>query len=315
MITVIQPGDFTTIQDQGRFGYQAYGMPVAGAMDQYAYRLANWLVGNHSDAAVLEMTGSGAVLKFDEEQRVALCGADMQGNLQDEPAANWSSFLVPKKGVLHLESAVNGRRAYLAVRGGFAVPLVLGSRSTYTRAGLGGHEGRRLRQGDVLYVDQETETTPKVQKLPPEFIPEYPNEILLRILLGPQDNMFSKDAITRFFTNQYTVSTQSDRAGYELKGSRIKTIGRTDIVSDAVCLGAIQIPAYGRPLIVTADHQTTRGFAKIGCIIKADLDKLAQAKPEDIIHFAQVSESEALEALQQRKRQFDVIRTHIMAIQ
>lgn len=314
MITVIQPGDFTTVQDQGRFGYQAYGMPAAGAMDQYAFRLANLLAGNQANAAVLEMTGTGAVLKFDEEQRVAVCGADMQGILCDTPVANWSSFLVPKKGILEFGSAVTGRCTYLAVRGGFDVPLVLGSRSTYTRACVGGHAGRTLRQGDVLYVGKDTEALPGKQKLPRQFIPEYTDEIYLRVLLGPQDTMFSQDAIKKFFTNKYTVSSQSDRAGYELKGSRIKTIGRTDIVSEAVCLGAIQIPAYGRPLIVTADHQTTRGFAKLGCIILADLDKLAQAKPEDTIHFIRVSEPEALEALQRRKVEYDAI-AHIVAIQ
>jgi biotin-dependent carboxylase-like uncharacterized protein len=315
MITVIQSGEFTTIQDKGRFGYQAYGMPVAGAMDQYAFCIANLLAGNNADAAVLEMTDNGVVLKFDEAQMVAVCGADMQGKLNDVPVANWSSFFVPRNGILKFGAAKTGRRTYLAVRGGIEVPVVLGSRSTYTRAGIGGHEGRILRQGDVLYVGEEAADGAKPQKLQPLYIPQYTSDICLRVLLGPQDNMFSADAIKTFFTNKYTVAPQSDRAGYQLKGSRIKTIGKTDIVSDAVCMGAIQIPAYGRPLIVTADHQTTRGFAKIGCVIRADLDKLAQAKPEDTIHFSQVSEPEAIEALLLRKMQYDILTDQFTAIQ
>lgn len=315
MITVIRPGDFTTIQDEGRWGYQAYGMPVAGAMDQYAFRLANFLIGNKANAAVIEMTGVGAVLKFDEAQLVAICGADMQGMVNDIPIANWSSFVVPKRGELKFSAAQSGYRTYLAVRGGFEVPLILGSRSTYTRANIGGHEGRTLRQGDVLYVGQDISQAAKPQKLQPQYIPEYVDNIKLRVMLGPQDNMFSEETINAFFKSSYTVTDQSDRTGYKLKGSKIKTLGKTDIVSDAVCLGAIQIPAYGRPLIVTADHQPTRGFAKIGCVIWADLDKLAQARPDDTIGFTHVSEQEAIEALKYQKLQYENINANIITIQ
>lgn len=315
MITAIQPGNFTTIQDEGRWGYQAYGMPVAGAMDRYAFRLANLLAGNKANAAVLEMTGVGAVLKFDEAQLVAVCGADMQGRLNNIPLANWSSFVVPKRGQLKFSAATSGCRTYLAVRGGFEVPVILGSRSTYTRANIGGHEGRALRQGDVLYVGQDIAQEVMPQKLQTQYIPKYTENISLRVLLGPQDNMFSEEAINAFFRSSYTVVDQSDRAGYQLKGSKIKTIGKANIVSDAVCLGAIQIPAYGGPLIVTADHQTTRGFAKIGCVIWADLDKLAQARPDDTICFTHVTEQEAIEALKYEKLQYENITANIMAIQ
>lgn len=314
MITVLQAGDFTTIQDRGRFGYQAYGMPVAGAMDQYAYRLANLLAGNRPGAAVLEMTGNGGVFKFDLPQTVAFCGADMSCKCNEKEVPNWSSFSVPKGAILSFGVAGTGCRAYLAVRGGFEVPLVLGSRSTYTRAGIGGYEGRVLRQGDVLYVGQETVGEARDKLLPREFIPNYPSEIVLRVLLGPQDNLFSPESVQMFFANTFTVAPHSDRAGYQLKGSRIKTMGKADILSEAVSLGAIQIPAYGRPLIVTADHQTARGFAKIGCIIKADLNKLAQAKEEDTIRFCEVSEAQALQALAEETRQYERIANVITAI-
>lgn len=305
MITTIGHGYFTTIQDEGRWGYQAFGLPVAGAMDRYAYRLANLLVGNSVNAAGLEMTCYGAAFRFDEERLVALCGADMQAKLNGQPVANWSSFWVPKYGELTLEAAVTGYRAYLAVRGGLAVPAVLGSRSTYTRAQLGGYRGRALQLGDVLRVSTNSATAARPQVLPPVFIPEYSAEPVLRVLLGPQDTLFSAEAIHNFFANSYTVTEQADRAGYQLKGGKIITSSKAaDIVSDAVGLGAIQIPANGMPFLVTADHQTTRGFPKLGYIIRVDMGKLAQARPGDNVRFCRVTEAEAVEALRQEQQAY-----------
>ncbi|WP_425058840.1 5-oxoprolinase subunit C [Sporomusa carbonis] len=304
MITTTQPGQFTTIQDEGRLGYQAYGMPIAGAMDRYAYRVANLLVGNRENAAVIEMTGVGAAFKFDEEQLVAVCGADMQGQVNGVPISNWSAFLVPRRSEIRFGTALSGYRTYLAVRGGFDVPPVLGSRSTYTRAKIGGFEGRALRQGDVLHVAQDTAFKAKPRHLEQFYIPRYANPINLRVLLGPQDNMFTRETIDIFFTSTYTVAGRADRAGYQLKGPRIMTMGRPDIVSDAVCMGAIQIPSYGLPFIMTADHQTTGGFAKIGYVIRTDLAKLAQASPGDTIHFTCVNEQEAIEALEQERQYY-----------
>ncbi|HEY3423470.1 MAG TPA: biotin-dependent carboxyltransferase family protein [Negativicutes bacterium] len=311
MITVIQQGDFTTIQDEGRWGYQAWGMPVAGAMDRYAYRIANLLAGNKKGAAVIEMTGVGAAFKFDEEQLIAVCGADMQGKINGAPLDNWSSLLVPKRGEIRFGAAATGYRTYLAIRGGIDVPSVLGSRSTYTGAKIGGYEGRILRQGDVLYVGQDSEAQALSQKLPFQYIPHYGAEWNLRVLLGPQDNLFTQEAIDTFFTGTYTVAAPSDRVNYQLTGPRIPTIGKADIVSDAVGLGAIQIPAYGMPYIVAADHGTTRGFAKLGYVIQVDLAKLAQAKPGDKVRFTSVTEPEAVEALTNEQQYYSEIITQV----
>ena len=301
MITVIKQGDFTTIQDAGRLGYQAWGMPVAGAMDCYARRMANLLTGNKKIAAVIEMTGVGAALKFDEEQLVAVCGADMQGTVNGMPIPNWSSFFVPPKGELRFGAAISGYRTYLAVRGGIDVPVVLGSRSTYTGAKIGGYKGRTLRQGDVLYIGQDSEGEAVPAKLPFDCIPQYGIEYNLRIILGPQDNLFAREAIHTFLTGSYTVAGSSDRVNYQLVGPKIDSLVKTDIVSDAASLGAIQIPSYGMPYIVAADHGTTRGFAKLGYVIQVDLIKLAQAKPGDKIHFTNVTEQEAVDALQEEQ--------------
>ena len=297
VITTTQPGYFTTIQDEGRWGYQAYGMPISGAMDRYAYRVANLLVGNQINAAVLEMTGIGATLKFDEQQLVAVCGAEMQGLLNGKSITNWSAFTVPKRGEIKFDVAINGYRTYLAIHGGFDVPLVLDSRSTCPWAKVGGYEGRILRQGDVLYVGQDSEFITHPRKLDPLYLPQYGNAINLRVILGLQDSMFTQETIQTFFENIYVVTNQSDRTGYHLEGPRIKHIDNPDIISDAACLGAIQIPAHGMPFIMTADHQTTRGFAKLGSVIQVDLSKLAQGKTGDSIRFILVTEEEAITAL------------------
>ncbi|QDR82346.1 biotin-dependent carboxyltransferase family protein [Sporomusa termitida] len=303
MITTLLPGDFTTVQDGGRWGYQAYGMPVAGAMDRYAYRLANLLAGNPDNAAVIEMTHRGAAFKFDEEQFVAVCGADMQGRLGGRPITNWSSFIVPRQGELRFEAVTSGFRTYLAVCGGIAVPSVLGSRSTYVRAGIGGYEGRPLRQGDVLYVGTGSAGPAVPRRVPGQFIRRYGPELTLRVIPGPQDTMFTSTAIDTFYASTYVVGSQSDRAGYSLTGPKIIPIGKeADIVSDAVGLGAVQIPSSGMPYIVTADHQTTRGFAKIAYVIQVDLARLAQARTGDKIRFTAVAESEAIAELQYAER-------------
>jgi antagonist of KipI len=308
VITTLESGYFTTIQDQGRWGYQAYGMPIAGAMDRYACQVANLLVGNHMNAAVIEMTGMGAAFKFDEEQMVAVCGGDMQGLLNNIPISNWSSFLIPRRGEIRFSRAVSGYRTYMAVRGGFDVPMVLESRSTCTPAKVGGYEGRILRQGDVLHVGQDRDFRVQPGALMESYIPQYTEEIQLRVILGPQDDMFSQAALDTFFGNSYTVTDQSDRTGYRLKGPKVKHIGKADIISEAVWLGAIQVPADGMPFIMTADHQTTRGFAKLGSVIRVDLAKLTQAGPGDSIRFVCSMEEEAVEALRQEREMYRKIK-------
>lgn len=307
MITVIQQGEFTTIQDKGRWGYQAYGMPVAGAMDQFAYRISNLLVGNTENAAAIEMTGTGAAFKFSEEQFIAVCGADMRGELNGVSINNWSSFLIPKRSELIFQAAAKGYRTYLAVRGGINVPMVLGSRSTYTRANIGGYEGRPLRKGDVLYPGENIARDLLPRKLASQYIPEYRPEVNLRIILGPQDTMFADKSIQTLLSNTYTVSEQSSRTGYQLIGPRILTNNTADIVSDAVGLGAVQIPSSGLPYIVTADHGTTRGFAKLGYVIQVDLSKLAQLKPGDLVRFSCLTEQEAIDALIQERQYYKAI--------
>lgn len=297
MITTIQPGLFTTVQDEGRWGYQAFGMPVAGAMDRYAYHIANLLVGNKSSAAVLEMTLRGGQFRFEKDCYVSICGADMQAMLNGAQVKNWSCFLAKAGSELVFDYAISGCRTYMAINGGIDTPVILGSRSTYTRAGIGGVDGRALRAGDVICIGKEYEQPGKEQALPAKFVLTYSEQIELRVLLGPQDDYFSDVGITTFFSSTYSISTEADRMGYRLEGDVIEHKDKADIISDALCQGAVQVPGHGMPIIMMADRQTTGGYTKIGTVIGPDLSLIAQAKPGDTVVFKRCSEEEAEAAL------------------
>jgi len=308
LFTIINPGFFSTVQDEGRWGYQVYGMPVAGAIDRYAYNVANLLAGNQPGAAAIEMTMLGGTFRFNDSRLVAICGADMQAALDGAVVPNWSAFTVPAGSELAFGYAVSGCRAYLAVQGGVDVPRVLNSRSTYTRAAVGGLQGRALLKDDVLNVGQDNEADVTAQVLAAQYVPSYGENISLRVLLGPQDDMFTADAIQTFFTGEYTISNEADRMGYRLEGPKITHVAKADIVSDALCLGAIQVPAHGVPIIMLADRQTTGGYAKIGAVISPDLTKLAQAKPGDRVRFQKIEDREAVAALREEREAYLSIR-------
>ncbi len=301
MIKVRKAGMFSTIQDQGRWGYQAYGMPVAGAMDRYASRVANLLAGNAADAAVLEMTLLGGSFIFSEETRAAICGAEMKATLNGKSVENWSSFLIPAGGELEFSFAENGCRAYLALQGGFEVPLVLGSRSTYSRGGIGGFSGRALQNGDELSVAAAKKAEWRPCRLPQKYAPRQTDEITLRVLLGPQDELFTSAGLETFLTQIYLISNEADRMGYRFEGAKIEHCAKADIISDALCLGAVQVPGHGMPIVMMADRQTTGGYAKIATVIGPDLRLLAQAKPGDAVRFAACSDAEAVAALKREE--------------
>jgi biotin-dependent carboxylase-like uncharacterized protein len=287
----------TTIQDQGRIGYRAFGMPASGVMDRYAATMANILAGNAPDAAVLEMTMLGGGFRFPNEAYLAVCGADMQGTLNGRKIKNWSAFYVPANSELVFDYAINGCRTYLAFYGGIAVPQVLGSRSTYTRAAIGGLEGRALQSDDVIEIDKADAMPFALRELSYHHLPKYTNEIRVRVILGPQDDLFTAEGRQNLFSESFTVSSRNDRMGILLEGPTIQHVTGPDIISDALCAGAIQVPGDGHPIIMMADCQTTGGYAKIGFVISPDLSKLAQAKAGDTVTFVECSDKEAVAAL------------------
>ncbi len=297
MISIVTAGLFTTVQDGGRWGFQAYGMPVAGAMDRYAYNIANILAGNPPGAACLEMTVTGDTIKFATDTYIAICGADMRPTLDGRPVDTWSAFPVAAGSTLACGYAVRGCRTYLAVSGGIDVPVVLGSRSTYTRAAVGGLEGRKLKIGDTLAIGRSDTADNRPLLLPDAYRPAGAgDEITLRVLPGPQDDHFTAAGLATLFASTYTVTDEADRMGYRLEGPKIEHGGKADIVSDALPQGAIQVPGHGMPIIMMADRQTTGGYTKIGTVIGPDLALLAQAKPGDTIRLSQCSDEEAVDA-------------------
>lgn len=305
MCTVLQPGLLSTVQDQGRTGYRAFGMPSSGVMDRYAAGLANILAGNATTAAVLEMTLQGGSFRFASEAYVAIAGADMQARLNGRPLKNWSGTYVPPDSELVFGRAVNGCRSYLALHGGIAEPSVMGSRSTYTRAGLGGLDGRALRTDDVLRIGRSTTLPSAPRELPRELAPRYGSEVRLRVILGPQDAMFTAHGLHTLFNGAFTVSPRNDRMGVMLEGPAVQHEDGADIISDAIHAGAIQVPGDGHPIVMMADCQTTGGYAKIGYVISADLPRLAQAQAGDRVRFVQSSDEEAVAALAAEQRAYE----------
>ena len=293
-IEVLQPGFLTTVQDSGRHGYQRFGVPVSGAMDTFALRAGNLLVGNGEGEASLEITLAGPTLKFLADTQIAVTGSNVAPRLDDSPLPLWQPVAVGKGSVLSFESADEGVRCYLCVAGGVDVPVVLGSRSTYLIAAIGGLEGRALARGDILACRTPDSPSRLHGGVPePSLIPRYGHDLEIRVVLGPQHRAFAPEGIFTFLNSAYTISSQADRTGYRLDGPAIQHSGPADIVSDGSPLGAVQVPGDGRPIILLADRGTTGGYPKIATVISADVSRLAQAAPGDTVAFKPVVVEEA----------------------
>lgn len=292
-LLVLQAGLFDTIQDLGRTGYRRYGVTISGALDGYALRAANLLAGNPEDAAALEMTLLGPRLRFERETVAALAGADLDARLDGRPLPGWRAFAAPAGAELAFGGRRSGCRAYLAVAGGFDVPAVLGSRSTWVSAGLGGLEGRALRAGDRLPTGEprgdslrQARHSLASRRLPGSCVPRYPDEVTLRVLPGPQADYFTEDALRTFYGTAWTVTDRSDRMGCRLGGPTLSHAGPAEIISDGIAPGSIQVPADGQPIAILLDGQTTGGYPKIATIISADIARLAQVAPGGRVRFA-----------------------------
>jgi len=305
MLTVLDPGALTTVQDAGRIGWRRYGIPPSGPMDAAAFVAANRLVGNPAGTAALEITLTGPVLRVWRDCLIAVCGAGFElwaGNLA---VPTWHAVYLRAGYALRFGKRLNGARAYLAVDGGIDVPPYLGSRSTYLNGGFGGLEGRALRAGDQLPLGAgvHTHTISRAgarRPVPARITTSEPPSV--RIVLGPQKDYFSAEVIDRFLENSYKVTAAADRMGIRLQGTRLDHAGETGMVSDGIVTGSIQIPPNGRPIVMMVDHQTTGGYPKIATVIQADLPLLAQRLPGDEVRFAQVSLDEAQAAYRQYVR-------------
>jgi antagonist of KipI len=308
MFRVLQPGAFTTTQDAGRYGYQQFGIPVSGALDMFAFRVANMLVGNPETAAELECAFLGPRLEVLSEGIVAVTGADMPALVNGQVRDLWQSFAVKPGDLIGFKPAQRGVRAYLAVAGGIDAPEVMGSRSTFVGAKIGGLEGRALAKGDIL-PRGPADHVYVARVVPKQFRPLLEGKIILRAVPGPQDSYFD-EGLEIFFNSEFEVTSQADRMGYRLAGPVIplKADMPKTIISEPSVPGAVQVPPDGRPIIKLVEL-TVGGYAKIATVITADLDLVAQARPGDLVRFAPVNLDEAHRAYFAYQEKLSRIRT------
>ncbi|MCF6095063.1 biotin-dependent carboxyltransferase family protein [Microaerobacter geothermalis] len=292
---VINPGLLTTVQDLGRYGFQQYGMVAAGAMDSFALQVSNLLVGNPRNEAGLEITMVGPALKALDDLVIALCGADLSPTIEGKKVPLWKSFLIRKGQELRFHAPVQGARTYLAIAGGIAVEKVMGSKSTYLKASIGGYQGRALKKGDVIEAGPVSSDLSRLtgRGLSPGDIPHYGKHVTVRVVLGPQEDAFTPEGLDAYLSGIYEVTPQSDRMGYRLKGPVIQHKETADIISDAIAPGSIQVPSNGQPIILLADRQTTGGYTKIATVITVDLPLIAQLLPGNTLSFQAIEVEEA----------------------
>jgi antagonist of KipI len=300
-LLVIKPGLLTTVQDLGRYGHQAWGVPVAGPMDAFSHRLANQLVGNPADAATLEITLLGPELMVEADTTMAIAGAQFEVVCGDRPVALNSTFTVQNGQRLKFGRIVEGARAYLAVADGIQTEPVLGSRATHLVSRMGGFNGRALMTGDRLPIAAGPGARP-VRKSGGLTLPTK-RRALLRVMAGPQADWFEADALKTISGVSFRISPQSNRMGYRLQGPPLVRSRGGELISEPLGIGAIQVPSAGEPILLMADRQTAGGYPKIGYVISADLPLAGQLAPGDFIEFHLCSQSEAVAALIARERQ------------
>lgn len=296
-LLVLECGPATSIQDAGRFGYQRQGLSPSGPMDALALAAANALAGNGPGTAALEFALSGGRLRaVGGAVRLALAGAPFGLRVEDEPVADHRAFTLYEGAMLALAAPRRGVFACLAAAGGLDPPAALGSRAFHRRAGLGGLDGRGLRAGDRIPV-------PAAPGGPERALGPLPLDAdePIRVVLGPQDDRFTRTGLDTLLGSAFTVSAQADRMGVSLDGPAVEHGPEGfNIVSDATVFGSIQVPGSGRPIVLMADRQTTGGYPKIATVISSDLRRIAQRRPGETVRFQAVSVEEAVRLARER---------------
>jgi len=323
-ITVLKPGMLSTLQDGGRYGFQHFGVPVSGAMDSFSHRIANILTDNKTDEATLEITLRGPRLRFERDALIALCGADLSPTIDGVSAPEGKAVRVRAGSVLDFGDSVAGCRAYLAIHGGFDVPVVMGSRSTYASARIGGLDGRALRRGDVLSAgNAKSSAYPGLSwalaaskrsfAAPKWAVNQHIEKLgrslqIVRILAGRHWDAFPPAARDALTAHEFRIATDSNRMGCRLEGLGVVAGGPGEILSEAVTFGTIQIPPSGQPIVLMADRQTVGGYPKIAEVVTVDLHLLAQLRPGDRLRFELVSLAQAQALWLKREQEIITIR-------
>ncbi len=342
-LEIIVAGALTTLQDGGRKGFAAKGYPECGAADKYAMQLANIIAGNGaaSNAAVLECTLMGASVKANEAVLLALAGAVCTPTVNGNAVPMFAPILLNAGDVLALGACKTGLRTYLAVHGGIDARPVMGSRATDTKCGIGGVEGRALKVGDVLPLAPKTSgrvakkayvklcnaaakhgwQNLQVTGLPEQWLQQPIHNSkwqggkqspVLRVVLGPQDDAFTPAGIAIFTSALYPLTVDSNRMACKLKGAAIETVNGSDIISDGIVEGSIQVASDGQPIVMLADHQTTGGYAKIATVIPPDVSVLAQLRPGDSVAFAAISPEKAVEICRKQAKKLEWLEEQLL---
>lgn len=320
-LKIVNPGLSTSIQDLGRPGYFHLGIPIGGAMDRFALRAANMLVGNPEGAAGLEAVFMGPTIQFDKTALVAVTGADLPVKVDGELRAGWTAFIVKAGQTLSFDFLKSGARAYIAISGGIDTPEALGSRSTYPIGALGGINGRNIQAGDVLPIG-EGDMIEEGQSVPVELrrLPGTPAE--LRVLPGLYWHRLTEAAQNGFFEDDWAVALEADRMGYRFKGGRpLEFVEReqpfgagadpSNIVDGCYSYGSIQVPGGLEPIVLHRDAVSGGGYFTLGAIISADMDLIGQLQPHTPVKFRKVEMAEATAARRARKKMLSDIRAHL----
>lgn len=322
-IKVVSPGLSTTVQDLGRPGYYHLGIPLSGGMDRFALRTANLLVGNDEGAAVLEAVFMGPELEFTADAMVAVTGAELPPKVDGGARETWTAFQVKKGQKLAFDFLKQGARAYIAVSGGVDVPVVLGSRSTYTLGALGGHEGRKLQAGDELPVGKAAKAPKEGASVPAKLrrMPGAPAE--LRVLPGLYWHRITDAAGRHFFDDTWKVAPEADRIGYRFKGGKaLEFVPRkppfgagsdpSNIVDACYPYGSIQVPGGTEPIVLHRDAVSGGGYFMVGTVVSADMDLIGQLQPHTPTRFVKIDMETALRARHDRAALLAQVRSALL---
>jgi antagonist of KipI len=314
-LRVIEPGLLTTVQDLGRFGHGILGVSAAGAADTLSLRVGNRLVGNPQDAGALEMTLVGGTFETDVPAVVALAGSAFKATIEGpatsagprpdmRPLPLWTAVRVAVGELVRLGPTRSGARCYLCARGGVEVPRVLGSVSTHLLSGIGGFQGRALRRGDRIEIGPDPGEPLRRLSIAPREIEEVILRGILRVTEGPQADWFAPESLAEFHRASYEVTEQADRMGLRLVGPAPIPTGSRQMLTEGVCLGAVQLPESGQPIVLFVEQQTTGGYPKIANVIAADLPALGQLRPRNRVRFEPVSMAQAHAAFREQERRW-----------
>ena len=292
--SVLSPGVLSLLQDSGRLGQSALGLTNGGPMDAPSAAWANRLLGNHSNATLIECSVGGLQLRADTHSYIAVTGATLPLSINGKAAEQWTAHKVQAGDMIELGMVSKGLRVYIAVAGGFAVAPQFGSTATVMREGIGGLNGNKLQAGDKLAAN--TVVNLQRQRLPARYRPQFNRVLSLRLVEGYQAQSFTATERQRFYLNSYNVTPQADRMGYKLSGSAI-SCQQTQLLSEGICYGAVQIPPDGQPIVLLNDRQTLGGYPKIGSVLSLDCALLAQAGAGTTVYFTPISPEQAHNAL------------------